>query len=55
MGVMGVVTQRPSLGTLGMPPMARRPPARGEVVVGRLRAREKMGGIDAFWNLFDGC
>lgn len=52
MGVTGVETQRPSLGMLGMPPIARTPPARGEVVVGRLRARLKTGGIEAFWNLF---
>jgi hypothetical protein len=52
-GWMGTWTQRPSLGTLeGMPPMARRPPARGCEVVARRRAREKTGGMDGFWKLF---
>jgi len=35
----------------GIPPMARRPPARGWAVVERRRARLKTGGMDGFWNL----
>jgi hypothetical protein len=34
-----------------MPPMASEPPALGWAVVGRRRARLKIGGTDGFWKL----
>jgi hypothetical protein len=44
-------TQRPSVAMLGIPPMARAPPALGCAVVARRRARLKTGAMEGFLKL----